>query len=44
VDAQRADPVTGARLAEVDLPDFGMPEVVPEIPAAFYADRLERLR
>ena len=44
MDAPRADPMTGARLAEVDLPDFGMPEVVPEIPAAFYADRLERLR
>ena len=29
---------------EVDLPDFGMAEVVPEIPAAIYADRLERLR
>ena len=42
--AHRADPMTGARLTEVDLPDFGMPQVVPEIPAAIYADRLERLR
>jgi len=36
--------MTGARLTEVDLPAFGMPEVVLEIPAAIYADRLERLR
>ena len=42
--AHRADPMTGARLTEVDLPDFGRPQVVPEIPAAIYADRLERLR
>jgi hypothetical protein len=33
-----------ARLAEVDLPDFGMPAVRPEIPAALYAARLARLR
>ncbi len=33
-----------ARLAEVDLPDFGMPETAPEIPASTYAARLERLR
>ena len=33
-----------ARLAEVDLPDFGMPDETPEIPASTYADRLERLR
>ena len=36
--------MTQARLAEVDLPDFGMPEAMPEIPAAIYRDRLERLR
>ena len=36
--------MTAARLAEVALPDFGTPEAVPEIPAAIYADRLERLR
>ena len=36
--------MTGARLAEIDLPDFGMPDAMPEIPAAVYADRLERLR
>ena len=33
-----------ARLAEIDLPDFGAPDEAPEIPAAVYADRLERLR
>ncbi len=33
-----------ARLAEVVLPDFGMPDAMPEIPAATYRDRLERLR
>lgn len=35
---------TGARLAEVVLPDFGMPDAEPAIPAAVYAARLERLR
>ena len=33
-----------ARLAEVELPDFGMPAAMPEIPAARYAERLEQLR
>jgi hypothetical protein len=33
-----------ARLARIDLPDFGMPEGRPEIPAPLYADRLARLR
>jgi len=33
-----------ARVAEVPLPDFGMPEATPEIPRALYASRLERLR
>ena len=32
------------RLAEVDLPDFGMPEAMPQIPASVHAARLERLR
>jgi hypothetical protein len=36
--------VTGARLAEVDLPDFGAPEVTPEIPGELYRERMERLR
>ncbi|MEO8229993.1 MAG: hypothetical protein ABI628_09570 [Chloroflexota bacterium] len=33
-----------ARLAEIDLPDFGMPEAMPEVPAAAYQARLEALR
>ena len=32
------------RLAEVQLPDFGMPPAMPELPASTYAARLERLR
>jgi hypothetical protein len=36
--------VTTARLANIDLPDFGMPTEVPEIPASVYSERLERLR
>jgi len=33
-----------AVLAEVDLPEFGRPSATPEVPAALYAERLERLR
>ena len=33
-----------ARLAQVDLPDFGMPDAMPEIPASVYESRLLRLR
>jgi hypothetical protein len=33
-----------ARLERMDLPDFGMPDVEPEIPASRYAERLARLR
>jgi Creatinase/Prolidase N-terminal domain len=33
-----------ARLAEVRLPDFGMSDAAPEIPAAVYRGRLQRLR
>jgi hypothetical protein len=33
-----------ARLADISLPDFGMPDVRPEIPASLYAARIERLR
>jgi Xaa-Pro aminopeptidase len=33
-----------ARLERLDLPDFGMPEAEPEIPASLYAERLGRLR
>ena len=32
------------RLVELDLPDFGMPESMPEIPAPTYGARVERLR
>ncbi len=34
----------GAHLAEIDLPEFGMPTTMPRIPASVYAARLERLR
>ncbi|HET7141813.1 MAG TPA: hypothetical protein VFJ03_04960 [Candidatus Limnocylindria bacterium] len=33
-----------ARLAEVSLPDFGLPDAMPELPAELYARRLARLR
>jgi Metallopeptidase family M24 len=33
-----------ARLARVELPDFGMPDREPAIPAGAYAERLDRLR
>ena len=36
--------MTRARLAEISLPDFGMPDVRPEIPPSLYAERIERLR
>jgi Xaa-Pro aminopeptidase len=36
--------MTTARLAAIDLPDFGMPDEAPEVPGALYAARLERLR
>jgi len=36
--------MSGAILRQVDLPDFGMPSSMPEIPAPLYADRLERFR
>ena len=36
--------MTNARLAEISLPDFGMSETMPAIPAEVYRDRLERLR
>jgi hypothetical protein len=37
-------PTRTARLAEVDLPDFGMPDASPELAPELYAGRLERLR
>lgn len=33
-----------ARLAQIELPDFGIPDEQPEIAAATYRDRIERLR
>jgi Xaa-Pro aminopeptidase len=36
--------MTRAQLAQVDLPDFGMPELEPEIPSALYPARIARLR
>ncbi|HEX5695677.1 MAG TPA: aminopeptidase P family N-terminal domain-containing protein [Acidimicrobiia bacterium] len=33
-----------ARLVAIDLPDFGMPEAMPQLPPAIHLDRLERLR
>ncbi|MBK5268226.1 MAG: aminopeptidase P family N-terminal domain-containing protein, partial [Acidimicrobiia bacterium] len=33
-----------AQLTQVSLPDFGMPETMPELPAQLYGERLERLR
>src|SRR5438034_3297443 len=36
--------MTRARLARIDLPEFGMPEVAPELPAAVHVTRLARLR
>jgi len=37
-------PTRTARLAEVELRDFGMPDASPELPSSTYAARLERLR
>jgi Xaa-Pro aminopeptidase len=37
-------PTRTARLAEVDLPDFGMPASSPDLPPQLYAARVERLR
>jgi hypothetical protein len=33
-----------ARVAQLDLPEFGMPGAMPVLPAAIYEDRIERLR
>jgi creatinase/prolidase-like protein len=37
-------PLRSARLAEVDLPEFGVPEASPDVPPRIYPARLERLR
>ncbi|HEY3428004.1 MAG TPA: aminopeptidase P family N-terminal domain-containing protein, partial [Acidimicrobiia bacterium] len=36
--------MTAAHLGPVDLPDFGMPARMPELPADLYAMRLQRFR
>jgi hypothetical protein len=36
--------MSGARLSEIALPEFGMPDAMPEIPSQIYVDRLARLR
>jgi len=36
--------VTRARLAPLELPEFGLPDERPELPASIYPERLERLR
>jgi hypothetical protein len=36
--------VTTARLSLIDLPDFGLPDARPELPAALYPARIARLR
>ncbi len=33
-----------AKLTKVELPDFGMPDSMPQLPPALYAARLQRLR
>ncbi len=35
---------SSARLAEITLPDFGMPATEPLLPPSIFADRLDRLR
>ena len=35
--------MTRARLAEITLPDFGMPAAMPSLPPTLYAERVERL-
>jgi hypothetical protein len=36
--------MNGARLAHIDLPEFGVPERMPILPAELYQERLERAR
>jgi Xaa-Pro aminopeptidase len=36
--------VAQARLAQISLPDFGMPDAMPDVPPATYAARAARLR
>jgi hypothetical protein len=41
---QEEDEVVAVQLRRVELPDFGMPSVMPEIPAAVYTGRAGRVR
>ncbi len=36
--------MSGPYLAQIDLPDFGMPTHMPELPVALYRERMRRLR
>lgn len=36
--------MTGAKLTDIDLPDFGIPDEAPVLPPGVYADRLVRFR
>ena len=36
--------MTRARLVPVELPDFGMPDEMPRLPAELYRERMDRLR
>jgi hypothetical protein len=36
--------MTTPRVAKVELPDFGMPDEMPQIPDAIYRDRVDRLQ
>ncbi len=40
----RREPSLTARLAHIDLPDFGMPAERPAIPVSVYRERIRRLR
>jgi len=42
--ATSTTPTRRAQLADVELPDFGMPLMEPLLPSSIYVDRLERLR
>jgi Creatinase/Prolidase N-terminal domain len=39
-----ASPAKKVELADVELPDFGMPAIEPLLPASTFAERVERLR
>src|SRR4051794_7585206 len=43
-DGRTTMPMTNARLATIELPDFGMPSTRPEVPADAYPRRVDALR